>query len=242
MRDGKLVFAFFAGLACGIIPFVMLQGADSELRDEQSQEPPRAFRTRIPSTKHRNNSHTLVNESTGVSPRRNGTEKEQRPEEVGSEETPRDPDKKINYAQRLENWEDFYAATRALKLINTEYERLIINRIRVELGLSRDKLRSLEDWIEVEQDSVTEEAITKWGSGNKLREMAGSSGPESRKFWTELRALREDVRRRYDPEFASRFTHHELSVINEHLRNEPIFILSASHDPEYKVRVWGVGK
>jgi len=157
-------------------------------------------------------------------------------------ESMKDRKVEVDQVRRLEDWNEFYATAKALDMAPKEYQRLIIDRLAKQLGLSDSEHSTLTKLLRNEQQAVTDAAVSRFGSQQALRDQSRGDRSLTKQFWKDMHELRETTRRSYDSSYSEVFKGDRMTTINEHLRNQSIGLITSFAGPEMKVHVWGVGK
>ena len=123
------------------------------------------------------------------------------------------------------DWEEFYSTARDSLLITPlEMQDIIIRRVAREIGLDAALSQQLHTLIESEQAEVTDAAVQRLGPWQAIRSRAPTG---SKRLFAELKEIRGEVRDQFLDRYSSSFSPNQLKIINRHLRNERISLVSA---------------
>ena len=146
-------------------------------------------------------------------------------------------------ASQLPDWDEFYHTCKQLRVGNQTLRRMIIHRIASVHELSQTEVRSLAELLDREISAVSGAAAMEWGSMEVVEGMALTlEGDENREFWTRLKAIREQIRRQWDSQFAGLLGGEASALVDVHLRNAEIWISKESSQESVKRFVGGFGQ
>lgn len=152
-----------------------------------------------------------------------------------------DPSKDLEEVRRAGSWPEFYRTLASLKLDPEDLEKLIIARLARDLELPDEARNGLHELLQREQAAVTRGIIERYGP-HFVANATRLTGQAKKDYWTGLRQCREAVRRLHDPEYQQLFNADQMRVINEHLRNERMRLMTLHDGDQAKFLVVGVGQ
>jgi hypothetical protein len=129
----------------------------------------------------------------------------------------------------LKDWDEFYRDRGCQWFSPFELTDLILRRLVIEVGLTKSQCDRIQTLLKREHNEAAQEILTKFGSARLMNEQATSQnrsqfeglvGPDRQELLEGLAATLEEVRRRYDGEYASALDASQLTAVNEHLRNK----------------------
>jgi hypothetical protein len=148
----------------------------------------------------------------------------------------------------LRDWDEFYRDRGCRWFSPFELPDLILRRLVVEVGLTKSQCDSIQTLLKREHNEAAQEILRKFGSARLMNEQATSQnpaqfeglvGPDRKELWEGLATNLEEVRRRYDSEYASALDTPQLTAINDHLRNKN-YTLCWGYMKEYRDEMFGV--
>src|SRR5688572_17214192 len=155
----------------------------------------------------------------------------------------RPPKPKTSDVVKAATWDDFYRLCKERAIRGETLEDLIFRRLGQELELESEKLDSLKELFQAEQQAATKFISDSTGGWANLERQSDALSPAARHtLYEEWKRQRNAVRDSYQAEYLKLLTYDKLNILNEHLRNSTIETSNSySSEGEYHL-IGGVGK
>jgi len=143
--------------------------------------------------------------------------------------------------RNVATWDDFYAVTRSLNIQDFQLEDLILQRVGRELGLPRERMRSLQALLNEEQIEVTKAAVDR--HGNSLLTLFSLKGEAAKPIWDDIHQTRQAVRATFETRYLTLLSPEQADVFNRHLRNDyaRLYRTTTVNEPD-QILIIGAGR